>query len=69
MGLTSSDGVTANGKLQARPPSRPTFFAEAARRAREAGCERLHVDFEDALRRFSVDACGSDPAPAGLIAL
>jgi GNAT superfamily N-acetyltransferase len=37
--------------------------------ARAAGCEWLHVDFEDQLRSFYVDACGFTPAAAGLIAL
>ena len=37
--------------------------------AREAGCEWLHVDFDDDLRRFYLDACGFTPAPAGVIAL
>ena len=43
------------------------------RRAREgasdAGCEYLHVDFEDHLRRFYFDACGFTPTNAGLIEL
>jgi len=37
--------------------------------ARDAGCEWLHVDFDDALRSFYVDRCGFRPTPAGLIAL
>ncbi len=37
--------------------------------ARAAGCEWLHVDFEDHLRRFYFDACGFEPTNAGLIAL
>ena len=41
----------------------------ATRNARAAGCEWLHVDFEDHLREFYVDACGFTPAPAGVLAL
>ena len=37
--------------------------------AREAGCEWLHVDFEDHLRSFYFEACGFEPTNAGLIAL
>jgi GNAT superfamily N-acetyltransferase len=38
--------------------------------AREAGCEWLHVDWdEENLTRFYLDACGFTPTPAGLIAL
>ena len=45
------------------------LVAEAARGAREAGCEWLHVDFEPELRAFYFDACGFRPTDAGLIAL
>jgi ribosomal protein S18 acetylase RimI-like enzyme len=37
--------------------------------ARDAGCEWLHVDFEDYLVEFYVGACGFTPAQAGLIRL
>lgn len=37
--------------------------------ARAAGCEWLHVDFDDHLRPFYLDACGFSPTGAGLIAL
>lgn len=37
--------------------------------ARTAGCEWLHVDFDDELRPFYIDACGFSPTQAGLIAL
>jgi ribosomal protein S18 acetylase RimI-like enzyme len=37
--------------------------------ARAAGCEWLHVDFEDHLRAFYFDACGFTPTNAGLIRL
>ncbi|MBI5088941.1 MAG: GNAT family N-acetyltransferase [Actinobacteria bacterium] len=41
----------------------------ATRGARDAGCEWLHVDFDDHLRPFYFDACGFSPTNAGLIAL
>ncbi len=37
--------------------------------ARAAGCEWLHVDFDDELRTFYLDACGFTPTAAGVIAL
>jgi hypothetical protein len=37
--------------------------------ARRAGCEWMHVDFEDHLRAFYFDACGFTPTNGGLIAL
>jgi GNAT superfamily N-acetyltransferase len=37
--------------------------------ARAAGCEWLHVDFDDHLRTFYFDACGFTPTNAGLISL
>ncbi|MFF2023258.1 GNAT family N-acetyltransferase [Streptomyces sp. NPDC058171] len=45
------------------------LVAAAVRGARAAGCEWLHVDFDDHLHGFYVDACGFAPTPAGLIAL
>ncbi|MGW1436956.1 GNAT family N-acetyltransferase [Streptomyces griseus] len=42
---------------------------EAAEGCRAAGCEWLHVDFEDHLRSFYFDACGFRETAAGLIAL
>jgi GNAT superfamily N-acetyltransferase len=41
----------------------------AATEAAAAGCEWLHVDFEDELRPFYFEACGFEPTNAGLIAL
>jgi predicted N-acetyltransferase YhbS len=41
----------------------------AVAEARAAGCEWLHVDFDDHLRTFYFDACGFTPTNAGLIAL
>lgn len=43
--------------------------AVAVSEARAAGCRWLHVDFEDHLRPFYVEACGFRPTSAGLIAL
>ncbi|MGH9214102.1 MAG: GNAT family N-acetyltransferase [Acidimicrobiales bacterium] len=45
------------------------LVAAARDGARDAGCEWLHVDFDDDLRPFYVDACGFTPTGAGLIAL
>ena len=41
----------------------------AAAEARAAGCEWLHVDFDEEYRSFYLDACGFAPTPAGLMAL
>jgi GNAT superfamily N-acetyltransferase len=41
----------------------------AVAEARNAGCEWMHVDFEDHLRAFYFDACGFAPTNAGLIEL
>ncbi|MEV8319932.1 GNAT family N-acetyltransferase [Streptomyces sp. NPDC059900] len=41
----------------------------AAARARAAGCEWLHVDFEPHLRGFYFEACGFRSTEAGLIHL
>ena len=41
----------------------------AVTHARAAGCEWLHVDFEDHLRSFYFDACGFAETNAGLIQL
>ena len=41
----------------------------AAVRARDAGCEWLHVDFRPELRPFYVGACGFRPTDAGLVHL
>ena len=45
------------------------LVALAAKEARGAGCEWLHVDFEDELRPFYFAACGFRPTAAGLISL
>jgi GNAT superfamily N-acetyltransferase len=41
----------------------------ATERARDAGCEWLHVDFEPHLTRFYLGSCGFGSTPAGVIAL
>jgi GNAT superfamily N-acetyltransferase len=45
------------------------LIAVAVRETRAAGCEWLHVDFDDHLRSFYLDACGFRPTNAGLIEL
>lgn len=37
--------------------------------ARVAGCEYLHVEFDDELTPFYIDACGFRPTPGGIIEL
>ncbi|MER5185391.1 GNAT family N-acetyltransferase [Streptomyces sp. NPDC002896] len=46
-----------------------SLIATAAREARAAQCEWLHVDFEEHLSPFYFDACGFKKTTAGLIAL
>ena len=47
-----------------------TSLVDVARdEARKAGCEWLHVDFDDDLGRFYFEACGFRPTSAGLIHL
>jgi GNAT superfamily N-acetyltransferase len=45
------------------------LVAIAAGEAKAAGCEWLHVDFEDHLRPFYFGTCGFTPTNAGLIDL
>jgi GNAT superfamily N-acetyltransferase len=45
------------------------LVAIAAAEARAAGCEWLHVDFDEVHRPFYLDACGFEPTPADLMAL
>jgi GNAT superfamily N-acetyltransferase len=45
------------------------LIAAAVTEARRAGCEWLHVDFDEHLRSFYWEACGFVPTDAGLIAL
>lgn len=45
------------------------LVARAVEGSRAAGCEWLHVDFDDHLRPFYFDSCGFRPTDAGLIRL
>lgn len=45
------------------------LISETVRGAKAAGCEWLHVDFDDDLKPFYFEACGFTPTNAGLIAL
>ncbi|MEU8386414.1 GNAT family N-acetyltransferase [Streptosporangium sp. NPDC048865] len=45
------------------------LVAVAVREARAARCEWLHVDFDDDVKDFYLEACGFRPTRAGLIAL
>lgn len=45
------------------------LVAVAVKETRDAGCEWIHVDFDDDLRPFYLDACGFTPTNAGLIEL
>ena len=45
------------------------LVAAAQEGAKNAGCEWLHVDFEDDLRHFYFVTCGFTPTNAGLIHL
>ena len=60
---------TMVGARAARRGVGTRLVAAAVEGARAAGCEWLHVDFEDHLQGFYFDACGFRPTTAGLIAL
>jgi GNAT superfamily N-acetyltransferase len=45
------------------------LVAVSVAESRAAGCEWLHVDFDDHLRELYFDACGFEPTNAGLIRL
>lgn len=45
------------------------LLAVATEQSKAAGCEWLHVDFDDHLKSFYFDACGFRPTNAGLIQL
>jgi len=45
------------------------LVALAREAARQADCDWLHVDFDDDVRSFYVDACGFAPTAAGLVPL
>ena len=61
------DTMVATGARHRGIATRLVAIARDA--ARAAGCEWLHVDFDDHLRPFYFDACGFTPTNAGLIAL
>jgi ribosomal protein S18 acetylase RimI-like enzyme len=46
-----------------------TIVSQAVLHAKAAGCEWLHVDFQEHLAPFYFDACGFRSTPAGLIHL
>ncbi len=46
-----------------------SLVAHARDGAKAAGCEFLHVDFDDDLRPFYFGACGFSPTTAGLMRL
>ncbi|MBT2594959.1 N-acetyltransferase [Arthrobacter sp. ISL-72] len=45
------------------------LLSVATEQSREAGCEWLHVDFDDHPESFYFDSCGFRPTNAGLIQL
>jgi GNAT superfamily N-acetyltransferase len=45
------------------------LVAIAVERSRAAGCEWIHVDFDEHLRTFYLEACGFGSTPAGVIRL
>jgi GNAT superfamily N-acetyltransferase len=45
------------------------LVAHAVDEARKAGCEWIHVDFDDDLASFYFESCGFVPTKAGVIAL
>lgn len=44
-------------------------IAAARAGAQDAGCDWLHVEFDDELQHFYIDACGFTPTSAGIIDL
>ncbi len=46
-----------------------TLIQMARDASREAGCQYLHVDFEEHLADFYIEACGFRPTAAGLMRL
>jgi GNAT superfamily N-acetyltransferase len=58
------DVMVARGALHQGIGTR--LVAAATDGARAAGCEWLHVDFDDDLAPFYLDACGFTPTRAGL---
>ena len=46
-----------------------TWLPHASDGAKAAGCEYLHLDFDEHLRPFCIGACGFAPISAGLLVL
>jgi len=60
---------TLTAATHARQGIGTQLVAIATEHARVAGCEWLHVDFDDHLRAFYFESCGFTPTNAGLIRL
>jgi GNAT superfamily N-acetyltransferase len=60
---------TLTARTHARRGIGTELVGVATGHARDAGCEWLHVDFDDDLREFYFGACGFTPTNAGLIRL
>ena len=60
---------TLAARTHARQGIGTELVGVATDQARAAGCEWLHVDFDDDLREFYFGACGFAPTNAGLIPL
>ncbi|MEU6438899.1 GNAT family N-acetyltransferase [Streptomyces sp. NPDC047046] len=60
---------TAVAKSHRRRGLGRALVAAAVAGAREAGCEWLHVDYEERWRGFYENACGFRPTAAGLVGL
>ena len=59
----------SRGRSRATTRHRDAAHPRSPLRRRGRGCAWLHVDFEESLASFYVDACGFRPTPAGLIEL
>jgi len=68
-GSPPRDGARRRRKDQVSEFIGTGLIEAAAAHACTAGCEWLHVDFEDHLSGFYFQACGFRPTMAGLIAL
>ncbi|WP_066589196.1 GNAT family N-acetyltransferase [Cellulomonas timonensis] len=69
-GLAHAFVVDTSVALRARRQGIGAGLVEVARdHAAAAGCEWLHVDFDEELREFYLDACGFAPTSAGLVRL
>jgi len=57
--------VVVEPELQGREIGK-TMIEVATKKSGDAGCEWLHVDFDDELSPFYFDRCGFQPTSAGL---